>query len=95
MHVGADPILTQGGVFDELDIGVHGRVQGQKDALAVAADAGQHVQDRAGGNLGGFAAGDPARDGIVLPDGGRDGVFLVIILNVAIADRGRPVVQDR
>src|SRR5437016_12610184 len=53
------------------------------------------MQDSPGRNLGWFAAGDPARDGIILADGRGDAVFLVIILNVAIADGRGTVVQDR
>ena len=65
-----------------------------EDALAIAADAGQDIQLRAGCDLGRFTAGVDRGGCVVLLHGGRDAVFLVIVLHFAVADGGRAVVED-
>lgn len=87
--------VADGGEGDELHVLRDGRLEREHDAASVAADAGKHVERDAGGQLGRLALGDEGRGGAVLEDGLRDGVFLIEILGLAVADGGRAVVDHR
>src|SRR5206468_529909 len=55
----------------------------------------EHVEFRAGGNLGGLATGYKRGRVVVLAHRGGDGVFLVVVLDLAVVDVGRAVVDHR
>ena len=96
---GADDIaggvdVAQGGEGDEFDVLADPGIESERDALAIAADAGEDVEFDAGGQFGGFALQDEGGGGAAFGDGGFDGVFLVVVLDLAVADGGGPVVDD-
>jgi hypothetical protein len=85
--------VAQGGERDELDVLADSGIQSQRDALAIAADAGEDVEFDAGGQFGGFTRGHKRGGGAAFGDGGFDGVFLVVVLDLAVADGGGAVID--
>ena len=81
------------GVVHQLHVGFDARVEREQDVLAVAGDAGHDVEFRARVDFGRLATGDEGGGGDVLSDGLRDRVGLVIVLDFAVADGGRAIID--